>query len=174
MFLLGVVISLVSCNTAKPIKTYPKKNVANKEEKLRDLKSNEGDKVVGRKVSRILSDAERYLGTPYKLGGMSSSGFDCSGFVAKVFEENDRKLSRRSEDQAKEGKLVRIEEAKEGDLLFFATAGGGRVSHIGIVHSVAKDGEIRFIHSSTTKGIIISSLNEKYWNKAFLFVRRVI
>lgn len=128
----------------------------------------------GGKVASILSDAEKYLGTPYRLGGMTSSGFDCSGFVNKVFDENDIKLTRRSADQAKEGVGIDVTEVRKGDLLFFATAGGKRVSHVGIVHTIGNDGEIKFIHASTTKGVIISSLDETYWDKAFLFARRVL
>ena len=63
---------------------------------------------------------------------------------------------------------------KPGDLLFFATAGGSRVSHVGIVHDIGNDGEVKFIHASTSKGVIISSLNENYWNKAYLHAQRVL
>ena len=94
---------------------------------------------------------------------------------ARVYgNKNDIKLTRRSADQAKEGVGINIENVKHGDLLFFATAGGKRVSHVGIVHTITDDGEIKFIHASTSKGVIISSLEEAYWDKAFLFARRVL
>ncbi|HCN11892.1 MAG TPA: hydrolase Nlp/P60, partial [Chryseobacterium sp.] len=125
-------------------------------------------------VQEILKDAQKYLGAPYKYAGNTSSGFDCSGLVCKVFDENNLKLPRRSEDQSNAGKEINIRDAKPGDLVFFATAGGTRVSHVGIVHDIGSDGEVKFIHSSTSKGVIISSLNEKYWNSAYLFVRRVL
>ena len=66
------------------------------------------------------------------------------------------------------------QKAKPGDLVFFATAGGTKVSHVGIIHTINPNGEVTFIHSSTSKGVIISTLNEKYWNKAYLFVKRVL
>ncbi|WP_435524963.1 C40 family peptidase [Chryseobacterium indoltheticum] len=67
-----------------------------------------------------------------------------------------------------------LKTVKPGDLLFFATSGGSRVSHVGIVYTIENDGEIKFIHASTSKGVIISSLNEKYWNKAYLHAQRVL
>ncbi|SHH29116.1 NlpC/P60 family protein [Chryseobacterium oranimense] len=165
----------VSCGSSKNVASKKKttsKTVA-KAENLRKLDS-KFDGNVSRSVSDILKDAEKYLGTPYKFGGNSSSGFDCSGFTVKVFEENDFSLPRRSADQADAGKKIDIKDVKPGDLLFFATAGGSRVSHVGIVHDIGADGEVKFIHASTSKGVIISSLNEKYWNKAYLHAQRVL
>lgn len=165
----------VSCGSSKNVsanKNKSSKSVA-KSENLRKLDSDFNGKVSG-SVKDILKDAEKYIGTPYKFGGNTSSGFDCSGFTVKVFEENDLKLPRRSSDQAESGKKIDIREVKPGDLLFFATAGGSRVSHVGIVHDIGNDGEIKFIHASTSKGVIISSLNEKYWNKAYLHAQRVL
>ena len=142
-------------------------------EELRALNSDFSG-TIPKSVAELLKDAEKYLGAPYKFGGDTSSGFDCSGLALKVFEENDYKLPRRSADQAETGKQIDIRDVKPGDLLFFATAGGSRVSHVGIVHDIGRDGEIKFIHSSTSKGVIISSLNEKYWNKAYLHAQRVL
>lgn len=165
----------VSCGSSKNVSANRKsgsKTVA-KSENLRKLDS-KFDGKVSRSISEILKDAEKYLGTPYRFGGNSASGFDCSGFTVKVFEENDFNLPRRSSDQAETGKNIDIRDVKPGDLLFFATAGGSRVSHVGIVHDIGPDGEVKFIHASTSKGVIISSLNEKYWNKAYLHAQRVL
>lgn len=165
----------ISCGSSKNVAT--KKNTGTKSvaktENLRKLDSNFNGKV-SKSINDILKDAEKYLGAPYKFGGNTSSGFDCSGFTVKVFEENDFKLPRRSSDQAETGSKIDIKDVKPGDLLFFATAGGSRVSHVGIVHDIGNDGEVKFIHASTTKGVIISSLNEKYWNQAYLHAQRVL
>ena len=165
---------VVSCGSSKNVSSSKRsgKTVA-KSENLRKLDS-KFDGKVPRSTSDILKDAEKYLGTPYKFGGNTSSGFDCSGFTVKVFEENSYNLPRRSSDQAEAGKNIDITDVKPGDLLFFATAGGSRVSHVGIVHDIGPDGEVKFIHASTSKGVIISSLNEKYWNKAYLRAQRVL
>ena len=176
-YLLSTMVAavLVSCGSSRNVvvkREVPTKTVA----KTADVKSLESN-FSGRNsfvVNDILKDAEKYLGAPYKYAGNTSSGFDCSGLVCKVFDENGEKMPRRSSDQALEGKEIAIREAKPGDLVFFATTGGERVSHVGIVHTINQDGEVTFIHSSTSKGVIISSLNEKYWNKAYLFARRVL
>ncbi len=166
---------MVSCGSAKNVvvkREAPTKTVK-RAENLNVLESNYYGKNSAL-VSELISDAQKYLGAPYKYAGNTSAGFDCSGLVTKVFNENNLTLPRRSEDQSKTGVEIKIKEAKPGDLVFFATAGGSRVTHVGIVHDIGRDGEIKFIHSSTSKGVIISSLNEKYWNNAYLFARRVL
>lgn len=165
---------LVSCGSSKTVvkRTITTKTVA-KATDLKTLSSHYSGNVNGQ-IKEILRDTEKYLGAPYKYAGNTSAGFDCSGLVSKVFDENKMKLPRRSEDQSKEGREISIKEAKPGDLVFFATAGGSRVSHVGIVHDIGNNGEVKFIHASTSKGVIISSLNERYWNKAYLFARRVL
>ena len=122
----------------------------------------------------LLKEAETYIGTPYRYGGTTRSGIDCSAFVRNVFESFNKNLPRVSADQAREGVTVSTEEAKEGDLVFFATRGRGRVSHVGIVHGRNKDGVLEFIHSSTSQGVMVSSLNDRYWGPKFLYVKRIL
>lgn len=161
---------MASCSSRKSVVTAPKHtNTVD----LRNLTSKfEGQNSY--QVKNILNDAEEFLGSPYKLGGATKSGLDCSGLVITVYNENKIKLPRRSQDQALQGKKIETWEIKPGDLLFFATNGNNTVSHVGIVKEIKYKGEITFIHASTSKGVIISSLNEKYWNKAFLFAKRVL
>lgn len=172
MFLAMMSLLLWSCGASKPAytKTTSKSSASSN---LRNLKSSSFGNV-SYKVKKILNDAEDYLGTPYKFGGTTKKGLDCSGLVITVFSENDYKLPRRSEEQAKEGTRVDVQSVKPGDLLFFATSGGSKVTHVGIVNEISFRGDITFIHASTSKGVIISSLNDAYWNKAFLFARRVL
>ena len=183
LLLAAVTFALWSCSASQPARVYGNKNISNNNSYSYNTNNENPSKSKNKKSSKegpnakaasILSDAEKYLGAPYRAGGMTYSGFDCSGFVNTVFAENNIKLTRRSADQAKEGVGINIENVKHGDLLFFATAGGKRVSHVGIVHTITDDGEIKFIHASTSKGVIISSLEEAYWDKAFLFARRVL
>ncbi|MRM96642.1 C40 family peptidase [Riemerella anatipestifer] len=162
-------VLLVSCGTSKkPTTTSKVGKVASK------TLSSENSGVVTKEARKIIKTAEKYLGVPYKYAGNTSSGFDCSGLVSKVFIENNKTLPRRSTDQALEGNSISVKEIKAGDLVFFATMGGAKVSHVGIVHTIETNGEIKFIHASTSKGVIISSLNETYWNKSFLFARRIL
>ena len=122
----------------------------------------------------LLKEAETYIGTPYRYGGTTRNGIDCSAFVRSVFETFNMNLPRVSADQAKEGFRISTEEAREGDLVFFATRGGGRVSHVGIVHGRNEQGVLTFIHSSTSQGVMISPLNDNYWGKRFLYAKRVL
>lgn len=166
-------ILMVSCGTSKSAKKYSyKKTTTYKSANLKKLNSNYSGNVSGTRAS-VINDAEHYLGTPYKYAGNTKAGFDCSGLVCKVFDENNIKMPRRSADQGKEGISVDVSRVKPGDLLFFATAGGSSVTHVGIVNEIL-NGEVTFVHSSTSKGVIISSLNDAYWNKAFLFARSVL
>ncbi|MDL1912975.1 MAG: NlpC/P60 family protein [Bergeyella sp.] len=126
------------------------------------------------KVDSLIKSSKRYLGVPYKYGGISLSGFDCSGLLVTVFKENNIFLPRRSEEQAKIGKKVEKRNVQKGDLVFFATAKGRKVSHVGMVCEISRLGEIRFIHSSTKRGVVISSVSEPYWKKAYLFARRIL
>jgi len=125
-------------------------------------------------VTGILSEAESYLGVPYRYGGTSRSGIDCSAFVQRVFEIFDQDLPRISSAQAKEGHPVSKDELRAGDLIFFATNGGSRVSHVGIVHNVSDQGDVEFIHASTSKGVIVSPLSDAYWSKRYLYAKRLI
>lgn len=168
-------LMLSSCGTSRNVvvkREIPTKTVT-RAASLKVLESNYSGKN-NAVVTELIKDAQKYLGAPYRYAGNTSAGFDCSGLVNKVFDENKYSLPRRSEDQSKKGVEIRIKEARPGDLVFFATSGGSRVSHVGIVHDIGRDGEVKFIHSSTSKGVIISSLNEKYWNDAYLFARRVL
>lgn len=125
-------------------------------------------------VTQVLSEAETYLGTPYRFGGTSRNGIDCSAFVQSVFQMFNQELPRVSAAQAKEGHVVSKEELRAGDLVFFATNGGSRVSHVGIVHNVSDEGEVEFIHASTSQGVIVTPLSQAYWSKRYLYAKRII
>ena len=81
-------------------------------------------------------------------------------------------LPRVAAEQAELGEKVELEELQKGDLVFFAH--GRRISHVGIVQEVTADGEIKFIHAATSKGVMISSLNDSYWGPKYRFAKRVL
>lgn len=162
---LGI-FSLTACNSTKNI-SYKSSNYKKKE-----LRERESSKSVSNEAKSVLKEAYSYLGTPYKYGGTSKSGLDCSGLVINAFDAAGIKMPRISRDQANQGKEIRLREVKEGDLVFFNTS-GSKISHVGIVEKV-KNGEVFFIHSSTSKGVIVSSLEETYWNKRFVKATRVL
>lgn len=127
------------------------------------------------KIDALLEEAESYLGTPYRFGGMSRRGIDCSAFVLSVFEESmGIALPRVAASQALEGDRVESGDLQKGDLVFFSHRGGGRISHVGIVHEVMEDGEVKFIHAATSKGVMISSLSDTYWGPRYRFAKRIL
>ncbi len=121
---------------------------------------------------QILNVAAENLGSPYRGGGTTPAGFDCSGFVNYTLTQFDIELPRSSAEMSRVGKRILKSEAKAGDLIFFNTSGGG-VSHVGIVTENA-DGVIKFIHSSTSSGVIYSSTAENYYARTFVGVNRIL
>lgn len=122
---------------------------------------------------QITNTATSYLGVRYRTGGATRTGMDCSGLVFKTFSEYDISLPRASIDMSKEGKIIKISDAKPGDLIFFKTNGKKVINHVGIVLSNEK-GQLKFIHSSTSKGVIVSSTSDPYYSKTLAQVNRVI
>ena len=129
-------------------------------------KSNNVNNSATGRAKTVLKEAHSYMGTKYKYGGDSKRGIDCSGLVLKSFQSVDIDLPRISREQAKHGMTVKLKNVTPGDLLFFNTSGSS-ISHVGIVDKI-KNGEIFFIHASTSKGVMVSSLDETYWNKRFV------
>ena len=128
-----------------------------------------------KKIDEILTEAESYLGTPYRYGGMTRRGIDCSAFLLSVFgAAAGMNLPRVAAAQAQEGDRVEKSDLQKGDLIFFAHKGGSRISHVGIVENVTEEGEIKFIHAATSRGVMISSLNDSYWGPKYRFAKRVI
>ena len=126
-----------------------------------------------KKMDDMLAEAESYLGTPYRYGGTTRSGIDCSAFVLSVFGATmGMHLPRVAAAQAQEGERVAREDMRKGDLVFFSN--GGRISHVGIVHDVDENGSVRFIHASTSRGVMISPLTDSYWGPKFRFAKRIV
>lgn len=98
---------------------------------------------------------------------------DCSGLVYRAFKQEDISMPRISRDMAQKGVQVRLAEAIEGDLIFFRTGKRNVINHVGLIVETNR-GEIWFIHSTTSQGVIISSMKESYWKKAFVEARRII
>ena len=125
------------------------------------------------KAQFLIEKAAEHLGTRYRSGGTTSAGFDCSGLMFSTFKNLDITLPRSSHEMARYGTKIDKSQAQKGDLIFFATFGGSRVSHVGMVTEVLDD-EIRFIHSSTSSGVMYSSTKERYYARTFVQVNRVI
>lgn len=128
-----------------------------------------------KKIDDLLAEAQTYLGTPYRYGGMTRNGIDCSAFVLSVFGSvTGMNLPRVAASQAQEGVKIDKDQLQKGDLVFFSHQGKGRISHVGIVEEVSPEGDVKFIHAATSRGVMISSLNDSYWGPKYRFAKRVI
>ncbi|MBC9797736.1 C40 family peptidase [Sinomicrobium weinanense] len=124
-------------------------------------------------VNQIIKTAISYNGTKYRYGGTTRKGMDCSGLVYTSFKEHNIALQRASYMMATQGERIKLKKVQKGDLLFFKTGRRNRINHVGLVVEV-KGNNIRFIHSTTSRGVLVSSLREGYWNHAFIEARRIL
>jgi cell wall-associated NlpC family hydrolase len=114
------------------------------------------------------STAARYLGTPYRFGGESADGIDCSSFVQQVFREHQVNLPRTAREQSTVGSPVAPGDLRKGDLVFFHTY-ADYPSHVGIYL-----GDGKMIHASSGKGeVTVSDLNSDYYRSRYLGAQRV-
>ena len=126
------------------------------------------------KIDKVISTARTFVGTPYKYGGTTRSGMDCSGLLMNSFKAIDMSLPRTSEAQSKIGMKVDKEELQPGDLVFFATGKKKReITHVGLVTDVRRK-DVKFIHASSSLGVVETNLSAEYYQKAFRRARRVI
>lgn len=124
-------------------------------------------------ISQLINTASDNLGVTYRGGGTTKAGFDCSGLLYSVFKKFDISLPRSSYQMAEVGKSIDLIEAKKGDLIFFINRGQNKINHVGMIVDIKGD-DIKFIHSSTQSGVIISSLKESYYDRTFKQINRVI
>lgn len=131
-------------------------------------------KIRNQNINKVVDTARSYRGTPYRYGGTTRSGMDCSALIFHAFQPVGINMPRTSEAQSKIGKKVNGKSLERGDLVFFSTGKSKRkVSHAGIVTETSR-GNIIFIHSSTSLGVTEDKLDNSYWSKAFRFGRRVL
>ena len=119
----------------------------------------------------IISTARKYLGVPHCMGGKSMKCIDCSGLLAVAFATHGIELPHSSEDQARYGKIIsERKDLEKGDLVFFIrTYNTSRF----ITHSGIYLGDNKFIHTSTSLGVTLTSLDDPWWNERYLFATRV-
>ncbi len=122
-------------------------------------------------AKKVITESRRWLGTPYKYGGQTRRGMDCSGMVQVVYDNAlGLKLPRSSRDMADYSKRISRKDLRPADLVFFVSQpGGSRINHVAIYL-----GDGRIIHSTTSKGVIESNLDEGYWKSHFYCCGRVL
>lgn len=186
-FIVCLSICFYSCKSSKPsnrnnstISTRPTKAVIDQDNSKTSTKGyprvdelnerNPKSKI----VENIIEYAKQFDGVRYKYGGTTKKGMDCSGLVTLAFNSEGIVLPRSSGDIALTGDWIDLKEVQKGDLLFFATNGKSRtVNHVALVTHV-NEGQVEFMHATTSAGVITSSLAERYWYFAFVQARRVL
>ena len=180
--ILLLILFLASCGPGKKGRTYSKtrtltvegsrpdstgEGTSPKKMTKKEIRKNE-------KAEAIISTALDYSGTRYRYGGTTKKGMDCSGLVYVALLEHGIPFPRTSYQMAQEGQKIDLREVEKGDLLYFKTTKTGkRINHVGLVVEVEGD-DIRFIHATTSRGVLVSSIREGYWNHAFVKAMRIL
>lgn len=136
----------VTNHTAKPLRTVP----------------------VSGNVKEILTYANTFTGVPYKFGGTTPAGFDCSGYIRHVFQKVGLQLPRQADEQYTVGKKVEKQNLQPGDLVFFETYEPG-VSHSGIYI-----GDGQFISATSSSGVAVADIDDSYWGPRYVGAKRVL
>lgn len=127
---------------------------------------------VGRKKpKKIIRTAEKYIGTPHCMGGVTKKCMDCSGLTYVSFAKNKIEIPRNSQEQARYGRIIfNKNELRKGDLVFFTKSYNSPdyITHVGIYL-----GNSQFIHASTSKGVMITPMQNPWWSERFVFGTRV-
>ncbi|MDE6396428.1 MAG: C40 family peptidase [Muribaculaceae bacterium] len=125
-------------------------------------------------ASQIIEYASKHVGRPYRYGSGGPKAFDCSGFTSYIFKNFGVDLTRSSRTQYNQGEKIANEDIKPGDLLFFKGRSNNSVGHVGLAVDVDDNGNVKFIHAATSKGVIYSTLEEDYYAKRYIGARRVL
>ena len=136
----------VTNHTAQPLRTVP----------------------VSGNVKEILTYANTFTGVPYKFGGTTPAGFDCSGYIRHVFQKVGVQLPRQADEQYTVGKKVEKQNLQPGDLVFFETYEPG-VSHSGIYI-----GDGQFISATSSSGVAVADIDDSYWGPRYVGAKRVL
>lgn len=132
-------------------------------------------KVREQQVSEVIQAARAFTGTPYKWGGTTRAGMDCSGLTGNAFQAINLNLPRTTDGQALVGEKIKLKKVIPGDLVFFATGKKKReITHVGIVTEIKARDNVKFIHASTSLGVVETNIYSDYYIKRFRTARRII
>lgn len=166
--LLPIIFLLLIATSCKSKKTTSSKKKQTQTVKVKTTTS------PSKEANSIVKYAKTFNGTRYKYGGTTKKGMDCSGLIFTSYKKHNVILPRTTSGLKSTGDWIDLKEVNVGDLVFFATKKNSRkVNHVGIVTNV-RTGNVEFIHASSSRGVMISSLAEKYWYFSFVQARRVL
>ena len=188
--LLGIsllIIALVSvgCGSGKKRKSNKKQKSKGKKEIVQQphkdtaTRTTSVDKPIKKvtkpnpQIEKVINTAQSYIGVPYRFGGTTRNGLDCSGLVMLSYQAINIKLPRNSKEMSEVGKPVKESELLPGDLVFFSKSYSTAISHTGLIIEASSQ-SAKFIHSSTSKGVRIDDLNSSYWHPLFKSARRIV
>ncbi len=175
--LLFVIIQLfnISCSRkVYPGRSFPNLETRSDKNQLKDFLESGAERKINTydvRAEEIISTARKYIGVPHCLGGTTARCMDCSGLLVTVFARHNIFLPHNSEEQARYGKLVPAKnKLVKGDLVFFIKS--YRTNRF-ITHSGIYIGNNKFIHTSSSKGVTITSLRDPWWDDKFIFGTRI-
>ncbi|MCU0429186.1 MAG: C40 family peptidase [Cytophagaceae bacterium] len=168
---LAFIVLLAACHRRSSTSTKsPEKNTSTKSSTKTEKKSSESTQ-----ARTVIKEARTFMGTPYKYGGNTRAGIDCSGLMCQSFKSAGITLPRTAQDQAAFGKSVPVKDIRVGDLVFFTDKkGNSKITHVGLVTEVRGEGQVKFIHASTKAGVIEADLFSDYYKGIFLKAVRVL
>lgn len=167
-----MIISIVwlgNCAGMKPNPQYNESANQKKNHRQKHDNSNYEPAIASAFEEKLFERIKAHLGVPYRWGGTSKEGMDCSGFVSTVYNEAlNHQLPHRARKMYDLGKWIERDELDFGDLVFFENIENAGISHVGIYI-----GNDRFAHASTTRGVTVSNLEEKYYRQRYVGAKRV-
>lgn len=173
--IVSLLIVFASCSTSRKVTTNKPKNttVIHENNKTKSFYNLYSEKLKinfnGNENKNLILFIDKWIGTPYKYGGNTLSGTDCSGLVSNLYMDvYSKKISRTSKSIYNETSPINRDDLKDGDFVFFKTDKSKDVNHVGVYISNDK-----FIHSTTKKGVMISDLNEEYYKKSYYSSGRI-
>ena len=156
LFVVGITILVSSCQLTRRINHLFSENSAST------------SSYSHKEINNLSETAFEYQGVPYKNGGTDEKGMDCSGYLFRIYADNNLLIPRPTVQQVLFGRPIGLQDTQVGDWVFFKTNDATTINHVGLVTKIKSEGAIYFIHASTSKGVREDLLQSKYWFKAYV------